>query len=119
MNVTASPNLHFYDGQPHAITLYLYPLVGTLAFEQASVSDLLDGTKPQGVVGPPVPVTVTPGEEVSFEEAFPETTTYMGIVAGYYRSPKDQEGFRRAVVPARCGFRTPRITLSASDLHVN
>lgn len=119
INVEASPNLNLYDGQAHAVTLYLYPLVGTLGFEQASVSDLLEGASPPGVAGPRVPVTVSPSEERSFEEAFPETAVYMGIVADYYRGPNDAEGSRRAVVPARCGFRTPTITLSPQDLLVN
>lgn len=119
LTVTASPNLNLYDEQPHALTLYLYPLVGSLGFEQASVSDLLEGVTPPGVAGPRVAVTVGPGEQVSFEEAFPEAAAYMGVVAGYYRSPDAAEGSRRAVLPARCGLRTPEITLSPRDLLVN
>jgi predicted component of type VI protein secretion system len=119
VKVQASPNLNLYDGQPHAVTLYLYPLVGTLGFEQASVSDLLEGATPPGVAGPRVPVTIGPSEEQTFEEAFPETAVYTGIVADYYRGPNDPEGSRRAVVPSRCGFRTPAITLSPQDLLVN
>ncbi len=119
INVEASPNLNLYDGQAHAVTMYLFPLVGTLGFEQASVSDLLEGATPPGLAGPRVPVTVSPGETRSFEEAFPESAVYMGIVADYYRGPNDAEGSRRAVVPARCGWRAPRITLSPQDLLVN
>jgi predicted component of type VI protein secretion system len=119
VNVTASANLNLHDGQPHAVTLYLYPLVGTLGFEQASVTDLLEGARPPGVAGPPVAITVGPGEERAFEEAFPATAIYMGIVADYYRGPGNAEGTRRAIVNTKCGWFAPAITLSPTDLLVN
>lgn len=119
LNVVASANLNLHDGQPHAVTLYLYPLIGTLGFEQASVTDLLEGATPPGVAGKPLAVTVGPGEERSFEEAFPSTAEYMGIVADYYRGPGDPEGTRRAVVEVGCGWFPPKVTLSPTDLLVN
>ena len=119
VNVIASANLNLHDGQPHAVTLYLYPLIGTLGFEQASVTDLLEGATPPGVAGKPVTVTVAPSEERAFEEAFPHTAAYMGIVADYYRGPGDPEGTRRAVIEASCGWFPPKITLSPTDLLVN
>jgi type VI secretion system VasD/TssJ family lipoprotein len=120
LQVQASPNLNLYDGQAHAVTVYLYPLISPLGFEQASVQDLLEGATPPGVAGPPVPITVGPGEQREFQEAFPQTAAYMGIVVDYYRAPGDPEGTRRAVVPAACGlFSSQSITLSPQDLLVN
>jgi predicted component of type VI protein secretion system len=119
LSFTASSNLNLYDGQAHVVTLYLYPLVGTLGFEQASVTDLLEGASPPGVAGPPVAITVGPGEERAMQEAFPATAIYMGIVADYYRGPGDSEGTRRAIVPAKCGWFAPAVTLSPTDLLVN
>lgn len=120
LEVQASPNLNLFDGQAHAVTIFLYPLISPLGFQQASVQDLLDGASPPGVAGPPVSITVGPGERRSFQEAFPQTSAYMGIVVDYYRGPSDPEGSRRAVVPATCGwFSSPTITLSPQDLLVN
>jgi len=120
LQVTASPNLNLYDGQAHAVTVYLYPLISPLGFEQARVEDLLEGANPPGVAGPPVPITVGPGEQKEFKEAFPQTAAYMGIVVDYYRAPGDAEGSRRAVVPAACSmFSSQAITLSPQDLLVN
>jgi type VI secretion system VasD/TssJ family lipoprotein len=120
LEVQASPNLNLFDGQAHAVTIFLYPLVSPLGFQQASVQDLLDGASPPGVAAPPVSITVGPGEQRSFQEAFPQTSTYMGIVVDYYRRPNDPQGSRRAVVPATCGwFSTPTITLSPQDLLVD
>lgn len=114
----ASPNLNLFDERAHAVTLYLYPLVSPLGFEQTSVSDLLEGESPPGLAGPRVPVTVAPGESRVLEEAFPQNASHTGILADYYRAPGDPEGTRHAVVPARCGRDTPRVTLSAHDLLV-
>ena len=83
------------------------------------VADLLEGQSPPGLAGPRVPITVAPGESRVLDEAFPQTTSYTGVVADYYRAPGDPEGTRRAVVPARCGRDTPRLTLSAHDLLVS
>ncbi len=119
IEVTASETLHFYDGQPHSLTLFLYPLSGALGFEQASILDLLEGESPPGVVGPRAHVTVSPGESRRIEQAFPQTAAFTGVVANYYREAGDPEGSRRAVVPARCGWRTPEIRLSPSDLVID
>lgn len=120
LQVLASPNLNLYDGQAHAVTVYLYPLISPLGFEQARVEDLLEGASPPGVAGPPVAISVGPGEQREFREAFPQTAAYMGIVVDYYRAPGDAEGTRRAVVPATCGlFSSQAITLSPQDLLVN
>ena len=120
LQVLASPNLNLYDGQAHAVTVYLYPLISPLGFEQARVEDLLEGASPPGVAGPPVAISVGPGEQREFREAFPPSAAYMGIVVDYYRAPGDAEGTRRAVVPATCGrFSSQTITLSPQDLFLN
>lgn len=113
---TASPNLNLYDGQPHAVTVYLYPLATTAGFEQASVEDLLEGATPPGVASSPVHFPVSPGQEGRFEDLFPGTTAQIGVVADYYRAPGDAEGTRRQVVPAKCGFFPPTLVLSPSDV---
>ena len=120
LSVEGSADLNLYEGQPHAVTLYLFPLIGTLGFEQASVPDLLEGLTPAGSAGPPVSITVGPGEAREFEEALPPSAAYIGIVADYYRAPGDPEGRRRAVVPAKCSmFSTQRISLLSEELVVN
>jgi type VI secretion system VasD/TssJ family lipoprotein len=119
LRVNASPNLNLYEGQPHVVTLYLFPLSSTVGFEQTSVDDLLGGATPPGVEGSPVHVAVVPGEvKKKFEDFFPASTTQIGVVADYYRSPVDPEGVRRQIVPARCGWlRKPKLRLSAKDLY--
>jgi type VI secretion system VasD/TssJ family lipoprotein len=119
LRVNASPNLNLYDGQPHVVTLYLFPLSSTVGFEQTGVGDLLGGATPPGVEGSPVHVLIAPGEsKKKFEDFFPSSTTQIGVVADYYRSPVDPEGVRRQIVPARCGWwRKPKLRLSAKDLY--
>jgi predicted component of type VI protein secretion system len=117
--VTASRDLNLFDGQPHAVTLYLYPLVNPLGFQQLSVGDLLEGETPPGTEGRPVSVTFTPGETRSLEQPLPATAEHLGVVADFYRARGDPEGIRKLVVPARCGFRTPRVTLTSDQLLAN
>ena len=117
LTVEASPNLNLYEGQAHAVTLYLFPLTGTLGFEQAGVPDLIGGLNPPGSAGPAIPITVAPGEKRAFEEALPPTAVHVGIVVDYYRDAGDEEGTRRIVVPAHCGwFSTTRVALSPHDV---
>jgi type VI secretion system VasD/TssJ family lipoprotein len=116
LNIQASPSLNPYGGQPHAVTLYLYPLMETLGFQQTSTDDLLEGANPTGASGPRVPITISPGETRAFEEAFPPTTPFVGIVVGYYRAPGDSEGTRKVVVAAKCGRGSPSVVLSPRDV---
>lgn len=112
----ASGDLNLYDGEPHSITVYIYALSSSEGFERTSVSDLLEGELPSGVLKPPVPVTVSPDEKRAFEEMFPAETSQLGLLADYYRAPGDPEGTRTLVVPARCGLRKPRLELSSTDV---
>jgi len=117
LTLEGSENLNLYDGQAHAVTLYLYPLNSKLGFEEASIQDLLEGNEPAGSVGKPVPITIGPGEQREFNHALPPSAAFVGIVADYYRGPGDPEGERRIVVPAKCSFlRTKRITLLPQEL---
>lgn len=112
--------LNLYDGRPHPLTLYIYPLSTTEGFEQTGADDLLAGARPAGVLAPPTPLTVEPGEQkIAFQDLFPVDTHHIGVVADYYRAPDDAEGSRRAVVPARCSILKPKLELSSSDLIVD
>lgn len=113
----ASERLNLYDGVSHPITVYVYPLSSSSAFEQTPVVELLEGSTPAGAVAPAVPITVAPGEKRSFQETFPAATRQLGILADYYRAPGDPEGTRTQVVPARCGLRKPKLTLSPKDVY--
>ncbi len=122
LQVEASPNLNLYEGQAHAVTVYLYPLTSPLGFKQASAQDLLGGARPPGMAWPPIPISVSPGlqKEFEFKKGFPKTAAYMGIVADYYREPGDPEGDWHDVVPATCGwFSSPALTLSSQNLFVH
>ncbi len=109
--------LNLYDGQPHSLTVFIYPLSSVEGFEQTHPDDLLAGARPAGVIAPPMPFTVEPGElERTFQDLFPAETTHLGVIADYYRAPGDPEGERRRVVPARCGIFKPKIVLSSRDM---
>jgi type VI secretion system VasD/TssJ family lipoprotein len=114
----ASENLNLYEGEPHPITVYVYPLSSQAGFVQANVEDLLEGELPTGVMAPPVPITVAPGEERFFKEVFPADVIQLGILADYYRADGDPEGSRTVVVKVRCGMRKPKLTLSPKDIYV-
>jgi type VI secretion system VasD/TssJ family lipoprotein len=114
----ASKNLNLYQGEPHPVTLLVYPLTSAVAFEQTSVSSLLEGKRPVGAPVPPIPFTISPGEERLFEDSFGPATTEIGIVADFYRAPEDPEGSRLQVVPAECGWFKTTLVLSPRDIYV-
>jgi len=112
-----SENLNLFDAEPHPITVYVYPLSSAAGFEQTNVDDLLGGSKPDGVLAPPVPITVEPGVKQAFSEMFPAQTSQLGVLADYFRARGDPEGTRTQVVPARCGIRKPKLVLSPKDVY--
>lgn len=117
VSLSASPSLNLYDGEPHAITLSLYPLDSSLDFEQISARDLLEGRVPSGTMGDPVKLSILPGESRSLDQEFSPSVQKIGLVASYYRAPGAPEGQRKAVVPAECGFlRSREVFLSRSDV---
>jgi type VI secretion system VasD/TssJ family lipoprotein len=121
LTINPSEKLHTYDGQPHVLPVYVYPLASVLGFERMEVSALLTGEqKPEGMVGEkPLELIVYPGQKIEFHELFDAKTTQLGIVADYYRSPSDPPGTRKVVVPADCGmFGNPSIRLTPTDILV-
>lgn len=120
LSISVVETLNLYDGQPHPLTLYIYPLSSVEGFEQTGADDLLSGARPAGVLAPPLPITVEPGEQkLGVQELFPFDTHHIGVVADYYRAPGDAEGSRSAVVPARCSILKPKLSLSTNDLLVD
>lgn len=117
VKLEASERLNLYDSISHPITVYVYPLSSSSAFEQTTVAELLEGFTPPGVVAPPVPITLAPGERRLFRETFPAETRQLGVLADYYRAPGDPDGTRTQVLPARCGMRKPALTLSPRDVY--
>jgi type VI secretion system VasD/TssJ family lipoprotein len=119
LEVQASPNLNTYNGQPHAVTLHIYPLSGRLGFQQIGIDELLGGALPPGGVGPPRMIAMSPGQTRNIEETFDQTTVSIGILADFYRGPSDPEGNRRVVIEAKCGRGSPTVVLSAKDVTLN
>ena len=113
----ASENLNLFEGEPHPVTVYVYPLSSPVGFSQASIEDLLEGESPKGAQGPHVPITVSPGEERLFEELFPPETNQLGVLADYYRAPGDPEGQRTQIVDAGCGWFNTGLVLSPRDIY--
>jgi len=117
-NFYASKNLNMHNGEPHPITVYVYPLSTPAGFQQTSSEDLLGGATPDGVLAPPVPITISPGEKHKFAEVFPNRTNHLGLLADYYRAPGDPKGTIVQVVPARCGMFKPKLVLSPKDIYL-
>ncbi len=120
LRLDAATNLNFHNGQSHTLTLLAFPLSSPVGFEHTRVEELLAGATPPGVEGSPIQFAIKPGEQDrEFEELFPAGTLFLGVIANYYRAPGDPEGSRKQVVPARCGWRTPRLSLAAKDVYLD
>ena len=118
MEIQASPDLNLYNGQPHVVVLYIFPLKSQSDFERLTADELLGGVTAPGIDAPRQ-ITVAPGQRIPFEETFPPMTTQVGLVADYYRRPGDPEGTRKAVAAAECGmFGKTSVILSARDMTV-
>lgn len=118
VNVQASNDLNFYNGQPHVVALYIYPLRSQADFTRLTVEELLSDVTAPGI-DPPRQITVSPGQTLPFADTLPPMTTAVGLVADYYRRPGDSEGSRKAVLEASCGrFGKQKVTLSARELAV-
>jgi type VI secretion system VasD/TssJ family lipoprotein len=113
LGIEASANLNLFDGQPHVVVLYLYPLQNSTAFQASDPRDLVSGTKPLGLTGEPWEITVLPGQTLALDEPLPRDTSKVGIVADYYRGP------RRVVASASCDDSSgAKLVLSTSDARV-
>jgi type VI secretion system VasD/TssJ family lipoprotein len=119
IKLEAKPDLNLFNGQPHPVTLFLYPLNQRLGFEQMGVNDLLEGKDPPGKVGERVSTVVNPGEQRAIEERFSGTAVFIGIVVDYYREPGSQEGSRRVVLEAKCSWRQPTVVLGPRNAFVD
>src|SRR5262245_7416238 len=113
LDVEASVNLNQFEGQPHVVVLYFYPLQTETAFRAADLRRLASGDKPSGITGDRWEATVLPGQRIELTEKLPRDTAYVGVVADFYNKPSG------AVVKPSCGwFRGAKVVLSATDMQV-
>lgn len=111
--IEASPNLNQFDGAPHVVVLYFYPLQNLMAYRQTDPVELLNGERPPGLTGDPWETTVLPGVNRDLAEILPPNTRFVGILADFYSGPS------QAHVKADCPlFGKPTIVLTASDVQV-
>jgi len=111
--IEASGNLNLFDGQPHVVVLYFYPLQNVMAFQATEMNDLLNKVRPPGMTGDVWETTVLPGEQRELRERLPRDTEHVGVLADFYGKPS------RTIVEASCGtFGQDVLVLSASDLQV-
>lgn len=120
LTVNSGPALNTFDGQPHVVVLYLFPLENEQGFRQADSRDLLDDpNRISGLAGGRFQFVVPPSEEIKWKEAMPPSTRTLGLLADYYRGPNDPPGTVKAVVRASCKwFRKPKVVLTPSNLLV-
>lgn len=117
LDLVGSPDLNTFDGEPHAVVVRLYPLQEKQSFGKLTPDELLDGAKPEGMLGNPYETTIVPGELRAVRERFPVETLTIGILADYYRAPGDRSGVRTMTVRASCGtFSAKKIALGPRDL---
>ena len=117
LDFVASEDMNLFDGEPHAVVVRLYPLQERASFERLSADELIEGAKPEGMLGNPYETTIVPGEKRELRERFPLETLFIGIVADYYRASGDASGVRSMTTRGGCGwFSTRRIALGPRDL---
>ena len=113
LDIEASANLNQFEGQPHVVVLYFYPLQNQASFQRADLRQLVNGDKPSGLTGDRWEATVLPGQRIALEEQLPRETAFVGVVADFYKRPN------RAVIEPSCGwFGGEKIVLSATDMQV-
>jgi type VI secretion system VasD/TssJ family lipoprotein len=111
LSIEASANLNVFDGEPHVVVVYFYPLRNEMAFRQADAAELLDGQRSPGMTGDVWETTVLPGEYRKLRESLPRDTQFLGILADFYSGPS------QTTVKADCPrFGKPHVVLSASDV---
>lgn len=116
IDIQATQDLNLYDGQAHAVALYLYPLRSTADFQRLTADEILSGASGPGM-DPPRQITIGPGQVMPFQDVFPPMTTHVGLVADYYSRMGDFQGKRKVMLPASCGrFGSTRVTLSADGI---
>lgn len=96
IQLRATKKLNLFEGQPHAVVVYFYPLSNVTGFEATAARDLIRGAKPDGLAGESWRTTVLPGQKLKLAEKVPELATHIAIVADYYAGPS------RVIVPTDC-----------------
>jgi type VI secretion system VasD/TssJ family lipoprotein len=109
LELHASKKLNLFDGQPHALVVYFYPLSNVTGFEATSVRDLIRGAKPDGLAGESWRTTVLPGQTLKQGSKVPPLATHIAVVADYYAGPS------RVIVPTSCEDDGQIVTLSSSE----
>ena len=118
--IEASPSLNLYDGEAHALNLFIYPMTGLAAFEESSIDDLVAGLKVDGAAGAPLSIMISPEEVREVRETFPPATGVIGVIADYYQAGMESPGNRRGIIEGKCSFfGSDKIILTARDLLVD
>jgi hypothetical protein len=115
-NVSASKRLNFYDGQPHIVDLWIFPLSSPLGFEASEVEVLLGGEAPEGALGEPRRQVILPGAKRELELPVPAGARYLGVIADYYRASGRGAGARKATLEVACGEGAPALALAADRI---
>lgn len=99
INITAVPDLNFFNNQSHTLVLAVYELSDPNVYKQMlessdGVVQLLDGKQFDSTVLSRRRATVQPGENTSFVMDQVEGARYVAVVAGFY-SMQGQGNFSR------------------------
>lgn len=99
INITAAPDLNFFNNQSHTLVLAVYELSDPNIYKQMlessdGVVQLLEGKQFDATVLSRRRATVQPGETTSFVMDQVEGARYVAVVAGFY-SMQGQSNFSR------------------------
>lgn len=99
INITAVPDLNFFNNQSHTLVLAVYELSDPNVYKQMlessdGVVQLLEGKQFDSTALSRRRATVQPGEKTSFVMDQVEGARYVAVVAGFY-SMQGQSNFSR------------------------
>lgn len=99
IQITAAPDLNYFNNQPHTLVLVVYELSDPNVYKQMlessdGVVQLLEGKQFDSTVLSRRRATVQPGENTSFVMDQVEGARYVAVVAGFY-SMQGQSNFSR------------------------
>lgn len=113
LRIEATARLNLFEGEPHVVALYFYPLLNTTAFHEADARDLLRRIELAGQTGQPFEATFLPGEERDLREKLPRDTAMVGIVADFFEGPS------KVLIEPSCGLLSGSVVaLSTNDIQV-
>lgn len=113
LEVQATQNLNVFEGEPHVVVLYFYPLQTAASFQEADPYDLLNRIELAGQTGKPWETTILPGEQRVIEEMLPRDTALIGIVADFFSGPG------KVLIEPGCGpLGGGSVVLSSGDIQV-